>query len=316
MRVGLALLAALAAAPLLVQSDAMLNLGVTVLIVALAAQGWNIVGGLAGQLSFGHAAFYGTGAYAAAVLQVRYGWNAYAAAGAGVLAGAALGAAIGAAVFRAGLRGSYFALVTLAFAEVLRIVANALSVTGGAAGLLLPLDVRATNFQFGSRGAFYGLALACVIAALALTLWITRSRFGAHLAAVRENEDAARALGIDAFRVKLQAMTLSAAITAAAGVLYLQYYLYIDSGIAYGTGVSVAALLAPVIGGVGTVLGPVMGAVALEVLGVLTRQGIETMSAGSRAGVDQMLFGALLIVAIAFMPGGLAGGLAKRAARR
>ncbi len=299
--------AALAVVPLVASSNTLLNFGVTVLIVALAAQGWNVIGGLAGQLSFGHAAFYGVGAYTAALLQLRFGWNAYAAAGAGIVAGAALGAAIGALVFRAGLRGSYFALVTLAFAEVLRILANASPGTGGAAGLLLPLDAQPSNFQFASRVAFYAVALAYVAAALAITHAITRSRFGAQLAAVRENEDAARALGIDALRVKVQAMTLSAAITAAAGVLYLQFYLYIDSGIAFGPAVSVTALLAPVIGGVGTVFGPLVGALALEGLGTVTR-----IVGGSRAGVDQVLFGILLIAAIAFMPGGLVGRLSRR----
>ena len=299
------LVLALAAVPLLAPSDAVLNFLVGALIVALAAQGWNLLGGFGGQLSFGHAAFYGTGAYVTAILQQRYGVNAWAGAGLGVAAGAGVGAAIGALTFRAGLRGSYFALVTLAFAEVLRILANAAPVTGGAAGLLVRLDVRAANFQFASRTAFYGVALACVAAALALTWRISRTRFGAQLAAVRENEDAARALGIDVTATKLRAITLSAGITAAAGVLYVQYYLYIDAGLAFGTGASVSALLAPVVGGVGTVAGPLVGALALHGLGELTR-----LLAGPVPGVDQVAFGLLLVAAIAFLPQGLMGGLA------
>ncbi len=297
-----ALLAALAAVPLLFPANTVVNFFAGAFIVILAAQGWNILGGLAGQLSFGHAAFYGTGAYVSAVLQLRYGVNAWAAACAGIAAGAAAGGAIGAMVFRAGLRGSYFALVTLAFAEVFRILVNAAPITGGASGLLVRLDARPGNFQFASRTTFFYVALACVAGALLLTRLIIRSRFGAQLAAVRENEEAARALGIDAFAVKLRAMVLSAGITAAAGVLYLQYYLYIDSSIAYGTGVSVAALLAPVVGGVGTVLGPVLGGLALEALGQATR-----LVPGAVAGLDQVLFGLLLVAAIAFMPGGLVG---------
>ncbi len=299
---GVAAVLALAAAPVLTPADTVLNFLVGALIVALAAQGWNLLGGFGGQLSFGHAAFYGTGAYVTALLQQRYGVNAWAGAVLGIAAGALVGAAIGALSFRAGLRGSYFALVTLAFAEVLRIAANAAPVTGGAAGLLLRLDPRPANFQF-ARAAFFYVALACVAAALLLTEAIARSRFGAQLAAVRENEEAARALGIDAFATKLRAITLSAAVTAAAGVLYVQYYLYIDAGLVYGAGVSVAALLAPVVGGVGTVLGPVVGALALQALGELTR-----LLAGPVPGVDQALFGLLLVAAIAFMPGGLAGG--------
>ena len=297
----LMLIAVIAAVPLLTSANTVLNFVATALIVALAAQGWNILGGLAGQLSFGHAAFYGTGAYITAVLQVRWGVNAWLGALAGVAAGAALGTAIGAMVFRAGLRGSYFALVTLAFAEVLRIAANAAPITGGAAGLLVRLDPAPANFQFVSRAAFLEVALACVAAVLLLTLWIGRTRFGARLAAVRENEEAARALGIDPFRAKLQAMALSAGITAAAGVLYVQYYLYIDADLVFGTGVSVAALLAPVVGGVGTVLGPVLGGLALQGLGQATR-----LAAGPVPGVDQVVFGVFLVAAIAFMPGGLA----------
>ncbi len=298
----LAVVAALAAVPAVTSDNTALNFMVGALIMALAAQGWNLLGGLGGQLSFGHAAFYGTGAYVTALLQQHYGVNAWAGAALGVAAGALVGAAVGFLSFRAGLRGSYFALVTLAFAEVLRILANAAPFTGGAAGLLLRLDVRAGNFQFASRATFFYVALGCVAAALLLTWSIGRSRFGAQLAAVRENEEAARALGIDAFATKLRAITLSAAITAAAGVLYVQYYLYIDAGLAYGTGVSVAALLAPVVGGVGTVLGPVVGAIALEGLGQLTR-----LVAGPVPGVDQVLFGLMLVAAIAFMPGGLVG---------
>ena len=298
----LAVVAALAAVPAVTSDNTALNFMVGALIMALAAQGWNLLGGLGGQLSFGHAAFYGTGAYVTALLQQHYGVNAWAGAALGVAAGALVGAAVGFLSFRAGLRGSYFALVTLAFAEVLRILANAAPFTGGAAGLLVRLDVRARNFQFASRATFFYVALGCVAAALLLTWSIGRSRFGAQLAAVRENEEAARALGIDAFATKLRAITLSAAITAAAGVLYLQYYLYIDAGLAYGTGVSVAALLAPVVGGVGTVLGPVVGAIALEGLGQLTR-----LVAGPVPGVDQVLFGLMLVAAIAFMPGGLVG---------
>ena len=297
----LVLIAVIAAVPLLTSANTVLNFVATALIVALAAQGWNILGGLAGQLSFGHAAFYGTGAYVTAVLQMRWGVNAWLGALAGVAAGAALGTAIGAMVFRAGLRGSYFALVTLAFAEVLRIAANAAPITGGAAGVLVRLDPAPANFQFVSRGAFLEVALACVAAVLLLTLWIGRTRFGAQLAAVRENEEAARALGIDPFRAKLQAMALSAGITAAAGVLYVQYYLYIDADLVFGTGVSVAALLAPVVGGVGTVLGPVLGGLALQGLGQAAR-----LAAGPVPGVDQVVFGVFLVAAIAFMPGGLA----------
>ena len=296
-----ALLAALALVPLLA-SNLVINFLVTALIGALAALGWNILGGLGGQISFGHAAFFGTGAYVTELLQLRLGANAWAAAVAGIAAGALVGLAIGAAVFRARLRGSYFALVTLAFAEVLRILANALDVTGGASGLLLPLQPGAAHFQFDQRSVFAWIGIACVGAVLLLTRHMMNSRFGAHLAAVRENEDAARALGVDILATKLRAITLSAAITAAAGVFYVQYFLYLDANIGYGTWISIEALLAAIVGGVGTMAGPLIGALALHGLGELTRG-----FAGSITGIDLVIFGLLLVAAIAFAPAGIVG---------
>ena len=306
----LAVAAALAFVPL-VASNTALNFLVFVLIVALAAQGWNILGGYGGQFSFGHAAFFGTGAYACAILQARYGVNAWAAFALGVAAGSAVGWMIGYLSFRSGLRGSYFALVTLAFAEVLRILANAAPVTGGAAGLLVRLDPRPENMQFASRGAFYLLVLAFVAAALLLTRWIERSRFGAHLVALRENEEAARALGVDVLRVKLGAIALSAAITACAGGLYTQYFLYLDAGIAYGTWISIEALLAPIVGGVGTAFGPLVGALTLHGLG----EAAKTFG-GRVPGLDLMVFGALLVAAVAFAPDGVLGLLRRLRPRR
>ncbi len=279
-----------------------INFLVTALIVALAAQGWNLLGGYCGQFSFGHAAFFGTGAYVTAILQSRYGVNAWIGCGCGILAGAAIGTLIGWLSFRAGLRGSYFALITLAFAEVLRIAANAAPITGGGTGLLLKLDMRAANFQFASRGTFCLIVLACVLAVLALTTWIARTKRGAEFAAVRENEDAARALGIDVLVTKLRAMALSGAITAAAGCLYTQYFLYLDSNIAYGSWISVESLLAVIVGGIATPAGPIIGALALHALGEATR-----LLAGRITGIDLVLFGLILVAATAFAPKGLAG---------
>lgn len=301
------LVGALALAPLVLSGNTALNFLVFVLIIALAAQGWNLLGGFGGQFSFGHAAFFGTGAYATALLQTRLGVNAWAAFALGVAAGALVGWVIGSLSFRSGLRGSYFALVTLAFAEVLRIAANAAPVTGGAAGLLIPLDVRPANFQFTSRAMFFWVALSLVGGALVLSRAVERSRFGAQLAAVRENEAAATALGVDALAVKLRAIALSAGITAASGCLYAQYFLYLDAGIAFGTWLSIEALLAPIIGGVGTVFGPLVGALALHGLGELTK-GL----AGRVPGIDLVVFGTLLVLVVAFAPRGILGFLRGR----
>jgi branched-chain amino acid transport system permease protein len=297
-----AAVAILALAVPLAQSNTLANAMVTALIAAIAGYGWNLLGGYAGQFSFGHAAFFGAGAYVDAVLQARYGVNAYLAFALAVLAGTAVGAVTGYLSFRAGLSGSYFALITLAFAEVMRIVANAAPVTGGAAGTLIKLDPSLAHLQFQSRLPFLWIVLAIVGLAMAVTRWIERRRFGAYLVAVRENEAAASALGIDTLAVKLRAMLVSAALTALAGALYAQYFLFVDAAIAFGPWISIEALMGPIIGGAGTVFGPLAGALILHVLGELAR------TAASRTpGVDLALFGMLLILTVALARGGLQG---------
>jgi branched-chain amino acid transport system permease protein len=235
---------------------------------------------------------------------MRYGINAWFGFAMGIAAGAALGGVLGALVFRSGLRGSYFALVTLAFAEVLRIIASVAPITGAGVGTLIKLDLGIRTLQFQSRAAFYWIVLALVGISLVIARLIERSRFGAWLIAVRENEDAARALGVDASTVKTVAMIISAAITAAAGCFYAQYFLFVDSGIAYGTWISVEALLTPIIGGVGTVFGPLLGALVVKTLS----EGAKLL-AGDAPGLDLIIYGAVLVLVIWIMPRGLIGGL-------
>jgi branched-chain amino acid transport system permease protein len=294
----------LAIVPAVTASNVVLNFLIAALLIALVGQGWNVLGGYGGQYSFGHSAFFGTGAYAAAILQVRYGINAWAAFGVGIAAGGLLGAVMGALCFRSGLKGSYFALVTLAFAEVLRIIASVAPLTGAGVGTLIALDLRLEAFQFQSRVPFYFILLALVAVSLLVVGIIERSRFGAWLVAVRENEDSAQALGVDVTKVKLRAMTISAAIAAAGGGFYAQYYLFIDAGIAYGPWISVEALLAPIVGGVGTVLGPLLGALVVKMLGELTK-----FFAGDAPGLDLVVYGGMLIAVVAFAPRGIAGAL-------
>ena len=295
-------IALLALVPIVTQSNVVLNFLVTTLLIALVGQGWNLLGGYGGQYSFGHAAFFGTGAYAAAILQLRYGVNAWVAFGLAIAAGALVGAITGVLSFRAGLKGSYFALVTLAFAEVLRIIASVAPVTGAGVGLLVKLDLRPEAFQFQSRLPFYVIALALVAVSMIVVRLIEDSRFGAYLVAVRENEEAAKAVGIDVVRVKLVAMTVSAAITAAGGGFYAQYFLFIDSGIAYGPWISIEALLAPIIGGIGTVFGPLLGALVVKTLGEFAK-----LVTGDAPGLDLVIYGGVLVLVVAFAPRGIFG---------
>jgi branched-chain amino acid transport system permease protein len=298
----LAVVALLACVPLLTTSNVVLNFLVVALLIALVGQGWNILGGYGGQYSFGHAAFFGTGAYVTGVLQLKYGVNAWAGLVAGIAAGAAVGAFIGAVSFRSGLRGSYFALVTLAFAEVLRIIASVAPITGAGVGTLIKLDLRWEAFQFQSRAPFYWIILGFVAVSLLIVKRLETTRFGAYLVAVRESEDAAKAAGVDVVRVKLLAMTLSAALTAAGGCFYAQYFLFLDAGIAYGTWISVEALLAPIIGGIGTVYGPLLGALVVRTLGEVTK-----IVTGHAPGLDLAIYGCVLVLVVAFAPRGIVG---------
>jgi branched-chain amino acid transport system permease protein len=298
----LAVFAAIAVAGANVTSATWLNSLIAVLYVALLGQAWNILGGYGGQFSFGHAAFFGTGAYTVAVLQVQLGINPWIGLAVGGATGALVALIIGALVFRYGLRGSYFALVTLAFAEVLRILSNTVDFTGAGVGLLIPLDQRAAVLQFADKSGYFWLIWALALAAFVTVWWLGESRFGARLMAVRDNEDAARALGVDAFAIKLGAIGLSGFFAGLAGVFYAQLYLYLDPGIAYGSSVSVEALLVPIIGGLGTLFGPLLGAAVLHLVSETTHAVI-----GDAPGISLALYGALLVVMVTFMPRGLAG---------
>lgn len=298
----------IAAVPLLVSSGFALNIIIMTLYAALLGQAWNILAGFGGQFSFGHAVFFGTGAYAAAVLQVRFGWNAWAALPAAAALGAAVGAFVGALSFRYGLRGSYFALVTLAFAEVFRILSNTFEFTGAGVGMMIPLTESAANFQFASREGFLYVILALTLVACLVTWWLKHSRYGAWLQAIRDNEESAAALGVNVFRVKLGAIMISGALMASGGVFYTQYFHYIDPHIAYGPGVSVEALLGPIVGGMGTLFGPLLGAAALHLLGELTRSLM-----GDAPGISLMTYGLVLVLMVTFLPRGIIGLFSGRA---
>ena len=294
--------AAVALLPVVTSSGVVLNIAIMTLYAALLGQAWNLLAGFGGQFSFGHAVFFGSGAYAAAVLQTRFGWNAWAALPAALALGAAVGGFIGALSFRYGLRGSYFALVTLAFAEVFRILANNVQFTGAGVGLMIKLEPGAARFQFADKAGYLYVILAFVVVGLLVSWWLKHSRYGAWLQAVRDNEDSAAALGVNVFAVKLQAIMLSGALTAAAGVFYVQYFQYIDPSLAYGPAVSVEALLGPIIGGLGTVWGPILGAAVLHLLGEATRGLVSSLP-----GVNLIVYGVLLVLMIMFLPRGIIG---------
>lgn len=266
---------------------------------------WNILGGYAGQFSFGHAAFFGIGAFTSTILQIHFGVNPWIGMFLGGMVGLLLGLFVGSLSFRYGLRGPYFALAMLAVAEMLRLLAVEWMAVKYPLGITIPLKGNSLlAFQFTTKVPYYYIAFAMMILVLYLTHAIERRRLGSYFLAIRENESAADALGVNVFRYKLIAMAISAFLTAAGGTFYAQYYLMIEEESTFGTGVSIEVLLGPIIGGAGTVLGPFVGAAILELLSEGTRNLLKGYS-----GVHLMVYGAILIVVIIFLPKGILGGL-------
>ncbi len=299
---GVLAMAALVAVPPLLPKYH-LEVLISVVFWAYLGIAWNLLGGYAGQFSFGHAAFFGIGAYTSTLLLLRAGLTPWV----GMLVGGGLATSFGLfegyLSFRYGLKGPYFSLVTLAFAEMLRVVSVNTKAVGSSLGLVVPSATAApAMFMFSGKLPFYYIILAMGALAAGLTRKIGRSRLGFSLAAVRENEDAAEAAGVDALAVKLRAMALSSFLTALGGTFYAQYFAYIDPTITFGPSVSIGALLPAIVGGAGTVLGPVLGSFVLTPLSELTRYALR-----GRAGADVMLYGAILVLVISFLPQGLVG---------
>ncbi|MBI3635269.1 MAG: branched-chain amino acid ABC transporter permease [Candidatus Rokubacteria bacterium] len=269
---------------------------------------WNIVGGYAGQFSFGHAAYFGIGAYTSTLLFLRLGVSPWL----GMLAGGVLAAAFGLAAgylsFRYGLRGPYFSLVTLAFAEMLRVIAVNTKAVGSSLGLVIPnREPAPVNFVFAGKLPYYYVILVMALGAVWITRRVAESKLGYSLLAIRENEDAAEASGVDALGMKLSAMAISSFLTALGGTFYAQYFAYIDPTITFGPSVSIQVLLQAIVGGAGTVLGPLIGAFVLTPVSELSRAAIR-----GRAGVDVMLYGLVLILVISFLPQGIMGWVRRR----
>jgi branched-chain amino acid transport system permease protein len=288
--------------PFITESGVVLNFVMMALYACLLAQAWNVLGGFGGQFSFGHALFFGVGAYIHAMAQIHGGWNPWLALPVAMLASAAVGAFVGTLSFRYGLKGSYFALVTLAFAEVFRILALSVPFTGAGVGLMLPLKESIGNMQFPTRAGYVWLVLALVTVALLVTAWLRHSRFGAYLQAVRDNEDAARAVGVNPFKIKLWAIVISAALMGAGGAFYAQVFQYIDPGLAFGPHTSVEALVGAIVGGMGSLWGPVVGALALHVLADVTRNLL-----GQLPGINMVIYGSVLVLIVMFLPRGISG---------
>ncbi len=300
------LLAVLLAAPLFADRY-VLSVLTLILYFAYVGQAWNLMMGYAGQLSLGHALYVGLGAYISAMLWVYLGVGPWAGVFAGVVVAAAFGALIGWLGFRFGIAGVYFALLTIAFAEFTRIAFDHLPYTGGAGGLFIPYQAQRMGEWWNLRGGqilFYYLALLLAAGAVLLVSLLVRSRIGYHWLAVREDEAAAQALGIDTFRAKMIAVVISSAMTAVGGVFYAFYYNSLFPAQIFDIGRSIELILGPIVGGIGTIFGPVVGAFLLTPLGEALIALTERLGLNA-PGTKAVFYGLALIAIISLRPTGV-----------
>lgn len=295
---------ALAAFPFLVKDPFWQHVAVLVMVMASLATAWNILGGLSGQVSFGHSIFFAVGAYSTAYLLIHARLSPWLGMTAGAVLAVGLGLVIGVPVFR--LRRHHFSIATIAMQQVLLVVVANTPALGSATGLEVPFaQPSLANLQFSIRDqtGYHLVALGLLGLCSLVYWWFAAGRAGAYARAIRDDEDVARALGVRAQRIKLQALLLSAALTALVGGFYAMYALFVDPNVVLSLGQSIGIVLVAVLGGVGRAWGPLVGAVILVVIQETTR--VQLSSRGS--GLDLVIYGAIVILIAVVQPGGLIG---------
>jgi len=291
-----------------------LSVATLILYFAYTGQAWNVMMGFAGQLSLGHAVYVGVGGYAAGALFFHYGVGPWAGLWLAMLLCVALGLVIGFLAFRFGISGVYFALLTIAFAEFTRIGFDHLDWLGGPGGMFLKVAQRDTwdlaNFRGPPIMYYYSILLLTILAFL-LCFFLLKSRAGYYWQAIRENEEAAQALGINTFRWKMLAVAISSAMTAVSGVFFAFYYNNLFPEQIFHISRSIEIILGPIIGGVGTLFGPILGAVVLTVLSDGITEGLAAMG-WEIPGIKQVFYGIVLLAVIMFLPNGIWPFIAKK----
>ena len=293
-------------APLVITNPAHQNLLTLILMFAQIGVAWNIVGGYAGQVSLGHAAFFGVGAYTSTLLFIKFGVNPWAAMPIGGVVASLLSLVIGWSCFR--LRGHYFTMATIAVVELVQIVFTNWEYSGAAVGLTIPMDKQGwATAIFSSKEPYYYIALGLLVITLLVNFLIEKSFLGYYLRAIKDEPDAARSLGVNLRRYKQIALIVSSFLTALGGSLYAQKELYIDPGSVLSTALSIKMALMAILGGVGTLFGPVVGAGVLTTIEETTR----AVFGGTGRGTDLIIYAALIIVIAVYYPIGIVGGLNK-----
>ena len=300
--------------PLVVRDAFLLDGLILIILWGAAASAWNVAGGYAGQVSLGHSAFFGLGAYAVALLGTRWGLSPWI----GLAIGAALATLVGFVIgfLSNRLRGPYFVLATIAFSQVLLIVASRWrGFTAGSEGIPVPFRPGFWTLGIADKRVWVYLVLALAALLYLIQLYLERSRRGYQLAAVREDEDAALSLGVPARRLKVAAIAASAALTAVCGGLWAQYVGFVDPFYVFSVDLSVRFALAAVLGGIGTPLGPFLGAALITVLETYLRARFGGIGAGL-VGIYLIIYGVALILMMRFAPEGLVPLVGKRWRRR
>jgi branched-chain amino acid transport system permease protein len=294
------LLALVIAYPLLFSTPFQQRLGALVLLYAIAASAWNIVGGYAGQVSVGHVVFFGCGAYAAMGAYAHFALSPMVGIPAGIVIAVTIAAIIGGPTLR--LSGHYFSMATIAVAELSRLIVTNTEYLGAAVGLSGPTVPRNVfDLSFVSALPYYYLFLAVLAITLLITWWMTSSRMGFYLRAIKDSERAARSLGAPAARTKLYAYMLSAGLTSVAGALYAMMFGFVDPESGLGILISVKILIMAALGGAGLLFGPLVGAAILVPLEELS----NSWFGGSGAGLTFVVYGAMIVLISRFQPGGL-----------
>ena len=289
-------------APLVVRSSYFLHIMIMILFFASLGEAWNILAGYAGQLCLGHHAFFGIGAYTSTILFMRVNLSPWVGLFLGVFLAVLFAFFIGFISFR--LKGIFFALVTLAFAQVLRIITDTWrGLTRGALGITIPsMGNSLRYFQFEKETPYYYIVLGIMLILIVLTRKLEKSKFGYCLVGIREEEIAANCLGVNTFRYKLMTLIISAAWTALLGTFYAQYMRIIHPTSVMDFSLLIQILLVTLVGGAGTVAGPILGSFILVPVSEFTR-GI--LGGGRFMGIHFMIYGVILMGVVLFLPGGL-----------
>lgn len=279
-------------------------LGIFVMIYfyAYLGQSWNVLTGYTGHISLGHALYLGIGAYTSTYLALAFGLSPWIGMLLGGLVASAISLGLGFLGFRFGIRGVYFVIMTIAFAEIARLIVSHIDALGSFSGIFLDFHPSFLNFQFRGNLPYYYISLGFMVFSLIAVRLLEVSKLGRFMVAIREDEDAAQALGVNTFKYNMMAIAISAFMTALAGTFYANYIFYLHPNTLFGMSTSIELILRPIVGGLGTLFGPVIGSFILTPLSEISR---AYFAKGGLEGLHLILYGILTILVVLFMPRGI-----------